>query len=239
MQDQLLKQSGAPTVHNKPPTSDCLPEGYKAPKNPLMTDSSSALPPPLVQRYRQLFRFYDRQSDGELGLEADFQPAATSLAARWRGHTAPLPDPLGLLMDVYSHEQERRDADRSGSVDEEEFVASHGPVFAAFQRFPDRARTFIERAAGGLFDVLDLDADGCLHLEDLEAYASAYGKPTAGIATNLARMLDGLNLPAEQPRDQLPRKLFLILVTQYWFDPSPQAPGRWLFHLDPPSGQRD
>lgn len=74
---------------------------------------------------------------------------------------------------------------------------THGPVFSAFQRFPDRARTFIERAAGGLFDVLDLDADGCLHLEDLEAYASAYGKPTAGIATNLARMLDGLNLPAE------------------------------------------
>lgn len=104
-------------------------------------------------------------------------------------------------------------ADRSGSVDEEEFVASHGPVFSAFQRFPDRARTFIERAAGGLFDVLDLDADGCLHLEDLEAYASAYGKPTAGIATNLARMLDGLNLSAEQPRDQLPRKVFLILLT--------------------------
>ena len=41
-------------------------------------------------------------------------------------------------------------------------------------------------------------------------------------------MLDGLNLPPEQPRD-----VFLTLVAQYWFDVSPDAPGRWLFHLDP------
>jgi len=33
------------------------------------------LPPTLVQRYRQLFRFYDRQGDGELNLDSDFRPA--------------------------------------------------------------------------------------------------------------------------------------------------------------------
>ena len=82
--------------------------------------------------------------------------------------------------------------------------------------------------------LLDLDAvHRRLQLADLEAYALAYAKPTAGIAANLRRMLDGLNLPLEQPRDQLPRDVFLTLVAQYWFDPSPDAPGRWLFHLDP------
>lgn len=198
-----------------------------------MTQSQPPLPPALVQRYRQLFRFYDRQGDGELSLRSDFEPAATSLALRWQGRTAPFPDLLALLMATYRHEQQRRDADGSGAVDEQEFVASHGPVLAAFRRLPEQARAFIERAAGGFFDVLDLDGDGCLQLADLEAYAIAYAKPTGGIAANLRRMLDGLNLPPEQPRDQLPRQVFLTLVAQYWFDPSPEAPGRWLFHLDP------
>lgn len=197
-----------------------------------MTQSPPPLPLALVQRYRQLFRFYDRQSDGQLELESDFRPAATRLAARWEGRPARFPDLFGLLMATYRHEQQRRDADGDGAVDEEEFVASHGRVLAAFQRFPDQARAFIDQAAGGFFDVLDLDADGYLQLEDLEAYAMAYAKPSAGIAANLKRMLDGLKLPAEQPRDQLPRDAFLTLVAQYWFDPSPDAPGRWLFHFD-------
>ncbi len=197
-----------------------------------MTESPPPLPPALVRRYRQLFRFYDRQGDGDLGLESDFLPAATSLAARWQGRPAPFPDLFGLLMATYRHEQRRRDADGSGGVDEQEFVASHAPVLAAFQRSPDQARSFMERAAGGFFDVLDLDRDGCLQLADLEAYATAYAKPTAGIAANLRRMLDGLQLPPEQPRDQLPREVFLTLVAQYWFDPSPDVPGRWLFHLE-------
>jgi hypothetical protein len=58
-------------------------------------------------------------------------------------------------MATYRHEQQRRDADGSGGVDEQEFVASHGPVLAAFRYFPGQARAFIERAAGGFFDVLD------------------------------------------------------------------------------------
>jgi len=128
----------------------------------------------------------------------------------------------------YRHEHQRRDADGRGGVDEQEFMASHRAGLGAFRAFPDQARAFIERAVGGFFDVLDLDGDGCLQLGDLEAYALAYAKPTAGIAANLLRMLDGLNLPPEQPRD-----VFLTLVAQYWFDASPDAPGRWLFHLDP------
>lgn len=201
-------------------------------QNARMNESTTPLPPTLLERYRRLFRFYDRQGDGELSLESDFRPAAAGLAARWLGRTAPFPDLFGLLMATYRHEQERRDTDGSGAVDEQEFVTSHEPVLAAFQRAPDQARAFIERAAGGFFDVLDLDGDGCLQLADLEAYAAAYAKPTVGIAANLQRMLDGLQLPVEQPRDQLPRELFLTLVTQYWFDPSPDVPGRWLFHLD-------
>ena len=98
---------------------------------------------------------------------------------------------------------------------------------------PETAFALIERAAGGFFDVLDVDQDGCLVLADLQAYAAAYAKPTAGIAANLTRLLDGLGLPAEQPRDRLSRENFLILVNQYWFDPSPDSPGRGLFDLEP------
>ena len=197
-----------------------------------MADAAD-VPPVLAERYRRLFRFYDRQGDGELSLGGDFLPVARTLAARWHGHAARFPDLLGLLMATYRHEQERRDSDGSGAVDEAEFVASHAGMLRTQQRFPDQARAFIEQAAGGFFDVLDVDQDGCLVLADLQAYAAAYAKPTAGIAANLTRLLDGLGLPAEQPRDRLSRENFLILVTQYWFDPSPDSPGRGLFDLEP------
>ncbi len=190
------------------------------------------VPPVLAERYRRLFRFYDRQGDGELSLGGDFMPVARTLAARWHGHAPRFPDLLGLLIATYRHEQGRRDSDGSGAVDEAEFVASHAGMLRAQQRFPDQARAFIERAAGDFFDVLDVDQDGYLVLADLQAYAAAYAKPTAGIAANLARLLDGLGLPADQPRDRLSRELFLILVNQYWFDPSPDAPGRRLFDLE-------
>lgn len=85
-----------------------------------------------------------------------------------------------------------------------------------------------EGAAGAIFNVLDLDRNGVLSLEDLEAYARACRKPVAGIAANLARMLAAFDLPP----DRLPREVFLKLVRQFWFDPSPTVPGRWLFCLD-------
>ncbi len=85
---------------------------------------------------------------------------------------------------------------------------------------PEASRAFIARAAGGFFDVLDLDQDGHLVLEDLAAFATAYGHTSGGIAANLAAMLAALGLPP----DRLPRAAFLTLVEQYWFDPSPDAP---------------
>jgi len=115
-------------------------------------------------------------------MDSDFQPAAEAIAARWQNRTTPFPDLLQLLLDTYTHENQRRDLDRSGEVDEQEFVQSHASVIEAFGRMPEQARAFIARAAGGFFDVLDLNGDGELELADLEAYARAYGKPTAGFA---------------------------------------------------------
>ncbi len=146
----------------------------------------------------------------------------------------PFPNVLELLISTYQHETERRDLNHDGVVNEQEFVESHAQVVSAFARLPEQARAFIAKAAGGFFDCLDLDGDGVLELADLAAYAAAYGKPTAGIQANLARMLAAFQLPP----DHLPKAVFLELVTQYWFDPSPDVPGRWLFDLDfglPPS----
>ena len=87
-------------------------------------------------------------------------------------------------------------------------------------------------AGPGLGQGKDLDGAGALELADLEAFARAYGKPTGGIRANLARMLAAFDLPP----DRLPRAVFLTLVTQYWFDPSPEVPGRWLFAFEEPAG---
>ncbi|MFM9110520.1 MAG: EF-hand domain-containing protein [Prochlorococcaceae cyanobacterium] len=190
-----------------------------------------AVPIGLVHRYRRLFRFYDRNGDGRLTLAGDFSPAAEAIHQRWQGRRTPFPNLLELLLATYRHEQQRRDRDGDGSVDIEEFVASHAGVIEAQARLPQQALAFIDRAAGGFFDCLDLDSDGVLDVEDLEAYAAAYGHPTAGIAANLARMLAAFELPP----GRLPRAIFLELVRQYWFDPSPAVPGRWLFNLEPPS----
>lgn len=185
-----------------------------------------AIPSVLVERYSQLFRFYDRYGNGCLDLAEDFAPVAHRIDERWQGRTPPFPDLLNLLLDTYAHEQQRRDMDGDGKVSLEEFVASHGPVLAAYQSDPEQARHFIARAAGGLFDLLDLDSDGELQLADLQVFASAYGHPVDGIAANLNAMLAELALPP----DRLPRLAFLTLVEQYWFDPSASAPGRLLFN---------
>lgn len=184
--------------------------------------------PELQRRFQRLFRFYDVQGDGVLGLDSDFRQAAEAIAARWQGRTAPFPDLLQLLLETYRHENDRRDLDHNGEVDEQEFVQSHAAVQEAYVRLPVQARAFIARAAGGFFDCLDLNGDGVLELEDLQAYAQAYRKPSSGIQANLARMLAAFDLPP----DRLPRPVFLTLVEQYWFDPSPDVPGRWLFCLD-------
>lgn len=184
--------------------------------------------PELQRRYRQLFRFYDVQGAGALSMDGGFRRVAEILAARWQNRTPPFPDIRNLLIKTYERETQRRDLDKNGEVHEQEFVDSHQPVVIAFQQQRGLAEIFITQAAGGFFDCLDLDRDGILELADLEAYAKAYGKPTEGIRGNLGRMLAAFNLPP----DRLPRKIFLALVTQYWFDPSPKVPGRWLFNLD-------
>ncbi|MFY8148913.1 MAG: EF-hand domain-containing protein [Prochlorococcaceae cyanobacterium] len=183
------------------------------------------LPVELIRRYLRLFSFYDRDGDGRHTLQGDFDPVAQQIAGRWQGRRSPFPDLLQLLLDTYRHENERRDLDHDGQVDRQEFVASHGRVFQAFRRDPEAARRFMAQAAGGFFDVLDLDGDGLLRLDDLAAFAAAYGHSTDGIAANLNAMLAALQLPP----GQLPRPAFLTLVEQYWFDPSPEAPGRLLF----------
>jgi hypothetical protein len=67
-----------------------------------------------------------------------------------------------------------------------------------------------------------------LEVADLKAYAAACRKTTGEFLASTARILAAFGLPP----DRLPRDVFLTLVTQYWFDPSPDVPGRWLFSLN-------
>jgi hypothetical protein len=138
-----------------------------------------------------LFCFYDVQGDGSLSVESDFREVSEALASRWHNRSTPFLDMVGLLLGIYTHETERRDLNHNGVVDEQEFVESYAPVVQAFAQMRPQAEAFIVRAAGGFFDCLDLDRDGVLDVVDLEAYAAAYRKPTAGIRANLARMLTG------------------------------------------------
>lgn len=149
----------------------------------------------LIARYRRLFRLYDRDGDGLHDLEQDFAPVAHRLEARWRGRRPLLPNLLALLLSTYQHENSRRDSDGNGTVERGEFVNSHSAVLAAYEAKREAARAFIERSAGGFFDVLDLDREGVLELADLQAYAADYGHPVEGIAANLDQMLSELQLP--------------------------------------------
>jgi hypothetical protein len=54
-----------------------------------------SIPQSLVERYRRLFRFYDRDRDGIHSLSGDFQPVAQDLHARWGDRATPFPDLLG------------------------------------------------------------------------------------------------------------------------------------------------
>lgn len=182
----------------------------------------------LKRRYLQLFRFYDIDADGRLRFDSDGRGVAEAIAARWPASGGDVPDLLPQLLGYSRHEMERRDLDRDGSVDAQEFVDSHAPMLSAYAELPEQAIAFCDRAAGAFFDALDLDRDGVLNLEDLQAYARACRKPVAGIQENLARMLAAFALPP----DRLTRDVFLTLVRQFWFDPSPDVPGRWLFCLD-------
>ena len=186
---------------------------------------SDSIPTNLVERFRRLFRFYDRDGDGIHTLTGDFKPVAQRIVQRWQDRPTPFPDLLQLLLDTYGRENSRRDANQDGSVNLEEFLSSHGRVIAAYATNRIGALGFIKAAAGGFFDVLDLDGDGDLTADDLRSFAAAYGHGDAGIAANLNEMLTELKLPP----DRLPRHAFLLLVEQYWFDPSEQAPGRRLF----------
>lgn len=155
------------------------------------------LPQALAARYRHLFRFYDRDGDGVHTLAGDFRPVAERINARWADRPTPVPNLLQLLLDTYAHENSRRDSDSNGSVELQEFVDSHGRVFVAFLASPGPARAFVNRAAGGFFDLLDLDLDGdsALVLADLQAFAAVYDHPVDGIADNLDAMLAELGLP--------------------------------------------
>ena len=117
-------------------------------------------PAALEDRYQKLFHFYDRDSDDQLTLEGDFEPVTRRLEARWGDRPTPFPHLLQLLLSTYAAENSRRDRSHSGSVDQPEFVNCHERVIAAYLANPDQVRAFIERSAGGLFDVLDLDGDG-------------------------------------------------------------------------------
>jgi hypothetical protein len=101
-------------------------------------------------------------------MEGDFRQVAEQLAARWENRSAPFPNVLQLLIGTYQHELSRRDLNQNGVIDEQEFVQSHSAVITAFASMRPQAERFIERAAGGFFDCLDLNRDGVLELADLE-----------------------------------------------------------------------
>ena len=181
--------------------------------------------PELKRRYQRLFRFYDKTGDGRLVFADDLAPVAAAIDARWGQNKRPIPNLLKLLYATYQKENSRRDLNHDGVVEPDEFVEAHEPVVQSFQSVPDKARAFIRQAAGGFFSCLDLDQDGWLVPDDLAAYAEAYGHSSDWVETNLNAMLQML----DKPLGRIDMETFLLLIEQYWFDPSPDVPGARLF----------
>jgi hypothetical protein len=101
--------------------------------------ASVSLPAELMRRNCRLFSVYDRDGGSRHTMEGDFEPVAVRIARRWQGRPSRFPDLLGMLLDTYRHENGRRDQNHDGTVDGEEFLASHGRLFAAFRAFPQAA----------------------------------------------------------------------------------------------------
>ena len=192
-------------------------------------DPCAHMHPELKRRYRNLFSFYDKTGDGQLVFADDLAPVADAIDARWGNNKRPFPNLLKLLYATYQKENSNRDLNNDGQVEPDEFVEAHKRVVNNFQAVPDKARAFIRQAAGGFFSCLDLDQDGWLVPDDLAAYAEAYGHPSDWVETNLNTMLEMLG----KPLGRIDLETFLLLIEQYWFDPSPNVPGARLFGRSP------
>jgi Ca2+-binding EF-hand superfamily protein len=154
------------------------------------------LHPNLFQRFQRLFQFLDRNNDGFVEYKTDLLPVAEQLASRkFKEGTAEYLALFKLLSETYQWENSRRDRNHDGKVTMEEFVPGHEHIVEQMAANPDAGLDFIAKAAGGFFDVLDLDGDGYLSLMDVQAYAHAYGKEGEWVAENFNQLI---NHQAEQ-----------------------------------------
>ncbi|MDG2991790.1 EF-hand domain-containing protein [Candidatus Synechococcus calcipolaris G9] len=187
----------------------------------------------LTDRLLRLFRFMDRNRDGVIEYEADLVAIAQKIAQRKFPDTTP--DYQGLfelLAKTYSWENSRRDINRDGKVTPDEFLEGHQKLAKQMTASPTQGIEFIAKAAGGFFDVLDLDGDGYLSLEDVQDYANAYEKGGDWVAANF-RSLIAEGLPENASDEMIDRGMsksqFLELVRQFWFEPDESLPGSRLF----------
>lgn len=192
------------------------------------------LPENLSKRLLRLFRFMDRNGDGIVEYEADLLEVAKIIARRKYPEATPEYEHLfALLARTYKGENARRDLNWDGKVTPDEFLAGHQKLAQLMTAFPAQGVAFIAQAAGGFFDVLDLDGDGYLSLTDAQDYADAYCKGGDWVGANFTRLLasdvtNDLTSPP-LPAQGMSKAQFLELVRQFWFEPDENLPGSCLF----------
>lgn len=191
------------------------------------------LPITLTKRLLRLFRFMDQNRDGVIEYEADLLAIAQKIAQRkFPTGTPDYQDLFELLAKTYSWENTRRDLNKDGKVTPDEFLEGHQKLAKQMAASPRQGIEFIAKAAGGFFDILDLDGDGYLSLSDVQDYANAYGKGGDWVEANF-RALIASNLPENTPEEVIqrgmPKAQFLELVRQFWFEPDDSLPGSRLF----------
>ncbi|WP_239651668.1 EF-hand domain-containing protein [Neosynechococcus sphagnicola] len=171
----------------------------------------------------------DRNSDGVVEYETDLLEVAKLIAQRKFPEATPdYQELFDLLARTYNWENTRRDLDHDGKVTPNEFIQGHEQLAKQMAAHPSEGIAFIAKAAGGFFDILDLDGDGYLSLADVQDYADAYCKGGDWVAANFTQLLDSA-AAGDASTLGMSKALFLELVRQFWFESDQTLPGSHLF----------
>ena len=170
----------------------------------------------MAERKRaHFFGLLDRDGNGFIE-QGDFDHVIQNYAryAGWEPGSEPYERFRTYVMGVWDALSAGADADHSGSVSPEEFIA----LFSQLESYPDQVAMMATTA----FDVLDTSGSGTISLDEYRAFREAYGVDNANADEHFSRL--------DADDDSLiSRDEFTVLMVDFFLSDDPDVPGSLLF----------